>query len=282
MIQFIIAIVILVIGYFKRHIMPTRKKYDNMLSRLVTVFFLLAFGIGLTGYLYYSAHKKQITKNIEDELSAIADLKVNQIVAWRSDLIKNATSISTNEFVGAAVQQYFLQPDTPGLKQRILTWLQSIRQISEDKNVLLVDTQGVIRLSTVQHSEPLGPRARTWFDEALRTKQAFLSDVHRGESVPYVHFDLIVPLIVQRGSTRIPIGALVIHVDPEKYLYPLIQSWPGSSTTAETTLFKKEGDDIVFLNELRHQKNTAFTLHIPSSKKLFPAAMAVAGKVGVF
>src|SRR5271169_4733054 len=262
--------------------MQPRPRYDNMLFRLVLVFLLLTLGIGWTGYRYYSADKKQITKNNEDELSAVADLKVNQIVAWRNELIKNATSICANEFVAAAVQQYLLQPDTPGLKRRVLAWLQSIRAISEYKNVLLVDTRGIIRLSTDRHEQPLSPQVVTWFDEALRKKQAYLSDIHKGQAVPYVHLDLMAPLIVQRGSLRIPIGALIIHVDPEMYLYPLIQTWPGSSTTAETTLFRKEGDDIVFLNELRHRKNTALSLHIPTSKKLLPAAMAVEGKVGVY
>ncbi len=262
--------------------MPTLKKYDNMFSRLVLVFIFLALGIGLAGYLYYSAQKQQLRKNIEDELSAIADLKVNQIVEWRSGIIEDARSISGNEIISAAIQQYFLHPNTPGLGPRILGWMQSVQDISNFKNVFLTDARGNIRLSTVQHREPLGPRARRWFEEALHTKQPYLSDVHRGEAVPYVHLDLIAPFIVQQGAARIPIGALVIHVDPEKYLYPLIQSWPGSSTTAETNLFRKEGEDIVFLNELRHRKKTALTLHLPISKRLLPAAMAVAGKVGVF
>ena len=262
--------------------MPTRYNYDNMPSRLVTVFLLLALSIGLMGYLYYSTDKKQIKKNNEDEISAIADLKVYQIVGWRNDLMKTATGISRNEFVGAAVQRYLLHPGAPGLKEGILSWMQSIRQLSEYKNVLLVDTQGVIRLSTGPSEQALNPQAKRWLEEVVRDKQVFLSDIHLSQAVPSVHLDLFTPLIIKRGATRIPIGALVIHVDPEKYLYPLIQSWPGSSTTAETTLFRKEGEDIVFLNELRHRKNTALSLHIPMSKKRFPAAMAVAGNVGVY
>ncbi len=262
--------------------MPTLKKYDNMFARLVLVFLFLALGIGLSGYLYYSSQKEQLRKNIGDELSAIADLKMNQIVAWRSGIIEDARSISGNEIISAAVQQYFLHPGTPELKPRILGWMQSVQDISDFKSVFLTDARGNIRLSTVPRNEPLGPQAKTWLAEALRTKQPFLSDIHKGQAVTYVHLDLVAPLILQRGSEHRPIGALVIHVDPEKYLYPLIQSWPGASTTAETTLFRKEGDDIVFLNELRHLKNTALSLHMPMSKKLLPAAMAVAGKTGVF
>jgi two-component system cell cycle sensor histidine kinase/response regulator CckA len=262
--------------------MLTLKKYDNMFARLVLVFFFLALGIGSSGYLYYSEEKRDLKKNIGDELSAIADLKVSQIAAWRNGIIEDARSISENEIVSAAIQQYFLRPDTPGLRARISSWMQSVQDISNFKNVFLTDARGNIRLSTVPRREPLGPKARTWLDEALHTKQPFFSDMHAGSAASYVHLDIIAPLILDQGHIRRPVGALFIHVDPGKHLYPLIQQWPGSSTTAEIILFRKDGDNIVYLNELRHRKNTALTLQVPDSTKFLPEAMAVAGKTGVF
>lgn len=72
-----------------------------------------------------------------------------------------------------------------------------------------------------------------------------------------------------------------MEVDPERFLYPLIQSWPVPSETAETLLVRREGDEVVFLNVLRHEKNTALSLRFPLSDTSLPAAMAILGGRGV-
>ena len=50
------------------------------------------------------------------------------------------------------------------------------------------------------------------------------------------------------------LGFLVLRIDPGKVLYPLLQSWPTASKSAESLIVRKEGDEIVYLNELRHLK----------------------------
>jgi signal transduction histidine kinase len=70
-------------------------------------------------------------------------------------------------------------------------------------------------------------------------------------------------------------------MDPNKFLYPLIQTWPVLSRTAETLLIRREGDAALFINELRHRKDTALSLRIPLSQQDLPAAMAVLGRRGL-
>ncbi|HLZ20246.1 MAG TPA: PAS domain S-box protein, partial [Smithellaceae bacterium] len=62
------------------------------------------------------------------------------------------------------------------------------------------------------------------------------------------------------------------------YLYPMLNRWPTPSKTAETLLVRREGDEVVFLNELKFQKNTALDLRFPLSRKNLPAARAVRGE----
>ncbi|UCH50515.1 MAG: PAS domain S-box protein [Chloroflexota bacterium] len=54
-----------------------------------------------------------------------------------------------------------------------------------------------------------------------------------------------------------------------------------TSETAETLLVERDGDQVLFLNELRHQKETALKLRIPLSQQEVPAVMAVLGIAGV-
>ncbi len=72
-----------------------------------------------------------------------------------------------------------------------------------------------------------------------------------------------------------------MRIDPYAFLYPLIQSWPTPSRTAETTLVRREGNEVVFLNELRHLSNTALTLRYHLEEKDLIASMAARGVEGV-
>lgn len=53
------------------------------------------------------------------------------------------------------------------------------------------------------------------------------------------------------------------------------------SDTSETLLVRRDGEAALFLNELRHKKDTALKLRIPLSRTDVPAVMAVSGKEGV-
>ncbi len=75
-------------------------------------------------------------------------------------------------------------------------------------------------------------------------------------------------------------GFLILRIDPAKVLYPLLQTWPTPSRSAESLIVRKEGDEIVYLNELRHLKNSELTLRKPASEEKLPAAMAFRGIKG--
>ncbi len=76
------------------------------------------------------------------------------------------------------------------------------------------------------------------------------------------------------------IGFVILRIDPVKFLFPLIQAWPTPSPSAETLLVRREGDDVLFLNELRHRQGTAMKLRLPLRTPGLPAARAVSGKTG--
>ena len=94
---------------------------------------------------------------------------------------------------------------------------------------------------------------------------------HSGEGAPII-LDIAVPLIQAVGDR--PVGAAVLRVNANSYLFPLIQRWPISSGAAEFVLFRREGEEIVYLNDLRHRKGTALVLRYPLTKRELPAAQA--------
>jgi len=108
-----------------------------------------------------------------------------------------------------------------------------------------------------------------------------MTDLHAGPTDLPPHIDVVAPLFSETGNTKDPIGAVILQIDARQFLYPLIQFCPTPSVSAETLLVRKDGNEVLFLNDLRHQADTALKLRIPLSKKSVPAVMAVLGKEGI-
>ena len=110
-----------------------------------------------------------------------------------------------------------------------------------------------------------------------------LSDFHRSPEIPTVHIDLYAPVLKAGKDGREPscAGVFLFRINPRDFLYPLIQSWPVPSRSAESLLVRRDGQDVLFLNDLRHLKDTALSLRLPADDSNLPAAMAVRGLEGL-
>ena len=60
---------------------------------LITVFLLFVTGILVTGFLFYQSQQQHIKTDAQNNLAAIADLKVDQIDQWRNEQVNDAEII---------------------------------------------------------------------------------------------------------------------------------------------------------------------------------------------
>jgi len=58
-------------------------------------------------------------------------------------------------------------------------------------------------------------------------------------------------------------AALVLHVDPPDYLHPALTDWPLPQKSAEAFLFRQDNDHILFLSDLRHERDAAVRKSLP-------------------
>lgn len=149
-------------------------------------------------------------------------------------------------------------------------------------SVSMLDNKAMPRLSSAAGEEPILGHEKDRVLESMRTGQIIFSDIHRkklrtGETI---EIDLVAPLSVNRNGKTYPIGAIFFRIAPRRFLFPLIQRWPTPSASAENLLVHRDGDEVVFLNELRHRKNTELAMRLPLNPQL-PAAMAVMGHEGL-
>lgn len=251
---------------------------------LILVFLLFSMAICMAGYLFYENQKKSHKQKEWDQLGAIADLKVRQIINWRKERIEDGAIIFENPFIAPRLQQWFQDPKTTGVEKEVLGWMVSLQRPQQDQSyemAVLLDAKGIVRLSVPEGEKVLDPFSKTLVLEAARNKKVILSDLYRDETSNVIRLGLLVPILVQRGGSPVTVAVVLLRIDPQRFLYPLIQWWPTPSRSSETLLIRREGEEVVFLNELRHRKNTALALRFPISRQGLPAAMVARGQEGV-
>jgi PAS domain S-box-containing protein len=238
------------------------------------VLLLLAGGYGLYRYEALALQKHQY-----DDLKAVADLKVNQIVRWRKERISDAAQNSAAPFLRSAVIQWSKTPEQTVLKTRIKTRLQLLKDAEGYENVILADLKGKILLTLNPSLSELETVAKQLVHRATLTGQPVLGDFFRCPHCNQVFLDVAAPILNQGKK---PVAVLILRTDPLEYLYPLIQSWPTASPSAETLLIRKEANDVLFLNVLRHRAHPALSLRIPLTSKEVPAVQGISGRTGIF
>ena len=247
---------------------------------IILVFLGLSLIIGLAGSLFYRSGKAEIKKNIENDLAAIADLKVSLIETWRQERLANARVIRDNQLVAGRIAQWLKRPADPDFTGSLLIWMAALQRENGYQSVLLLDPSGKPRLGT--RSDNLADSCDQQFlSSAIQTKNVVFSDLYRTRREGKIYLDLYTPLVQEDEEGSKVIAIMVLRIDPYKFLFPLIQSWPTPSRSAETLLVRREGDRVLFLNDLRHRKGSALTFSVPLDAPQFSAVKAAPRQKGV-
>ena len=238
----------------------------------------IVLAIAVIGFFLLRHMDTMARKSAMDDLSAIADLKVREIANWRAERLGDAHSWLMNPFMIEAMNHFFEGSTNSVPAERITQWLDVLREHNQALCVALTDAKG--RILTISPVERAGdkPIGVNYARQAMRLNEVVMSDLHRGRANGEIHLDLAVPILAANGGAAV--GAIDMELDPERFLFPLLQEWPASSRTAETLLVRRVGNDVLFLNELRYRTNTALRLRIPVGRKDSSAAMAVRGETG--
>jgi PAS domain S-box-containing protein len=247
--------------------------------KLIAVFILLTIVFATAGYLLFSYQKKSITRDKHDELAAISQLKVDQIVNWRNERLGDANSIFYSNSLTNHIKQYLGGINRNQNYREAFNWLTVIQKNYDYSSFLIEDTNlnPVIKSLSADHLYEFGNKIAR---EAIKKKTIIFSDIHTN-SILGRHLDLVIPLYSSPENRKGLTALLFFRIDPSKFLFPLIQTWPTPSKSSETLLVRREGDSIVFLNELRHRKNTALRLKFSITDTLLPATKAALGITGI-
>ena len=258
--------------------------------RVVLGFFLACTLVVLTASLaVYRWKQRELLEDAKQHLSVIANLKISQISDWRRQRLGDAAAISCSPWNEYRLLP-FLENASPGdAGADILAWMETLRCSYGYRDLVLFDSEGHRRLSAGITEPDVDKAEQRDIRAVIRSGKPRLADFRRSDVTGHIHLRLYAPMLRRKGSgteavcssDSVCAGVLMLDIDPDTFLYPLIQTWPTPSPTAETLLVRREGEEVVFLNELRHRPHSALSLRFPAIDESLPAAMLVRGRRGM-
>jgi PAS domain S-box-containing protein len=243
------------------------------------IFLAMAASIAAIGYLSYKNYQGQFRTQVENQLTSIAAMKVDGLQNWRGERLTDVRIFHKNPAFGKLVQHYLENPTDPQVQSELNSWLEFFTAQTQYDRVFLLNTNGIEQISFPALPAPLSGHLIQDIPAALNSGEETFLDFHRDSDGDSIHLALLVPVLV--GGDPRPIAILLLRIDPNVYLYPLIHQWPVPSASAETLLIRREGTDAVFLNDPRFQPGAALNLRVPLENTQSPAVRAALGYQGM-
>ena len=255
-------------------------KFDlSKRSFVIALTALISFLLIIGGYYYYNYWKNKIEQEQYEALKAIADLKIQEIVSWQHESYNDAFVTSKSPYFIKGLSTWLKDRKNLALTTEIIERLKFALHESRYENIYIASINGELLLSLKPNELRFDSITLAKIKESVKINKITFTDFYYCPLHNQIHYDIVTPVQNEKKNT---IAAIVFRINPFDYLYPLIQFWPTPSESAETYIIRKESDSVVFLNDLRHIKNTALQFKIPITKTEVPAVQAVLGKIGIF
>lgn len=242
------------------------------------VFAVVSAALLAGGYGYYRMEAQRIHHEQYQNLAAIAEMRSEQILGWRKERLADASRVAKGPVLRKDVAEISRHTDTPGLRDELKKILVVGQEGGSYSNIFIFTPDGKKLHAAQDVPELLESATRQAIKETLTRQEPVLSDFFFA-SDGRVYIDVVAAVRDDDGHL---LAVVILRSDAAAYLYPIIQSWPTPSRSAETLLVHRDGDSIVFLNQLRHRSRSALSLRLPLTQADVPAVQAARGRKGIF
>jgi PAS domain S-box-containing protein len=225
----------------------------------------------LLGLAYYDGQRAIIQRQVQDNLLSISKLKAAEIARWRQASLSQAAYMNVRK-VGRVDIPPWLGGSDPAAAGRVEQMLIDTAKYRGFQRVIVYDPTTGLSLSS--DGTTATAHEITAAKSAIEASAVTMQEPYLAGDRVYV--DVTAPLSYADGTT---VG-LVMSIDLRTFLYPLIQTWPTPSTTAETLLARREGDSVIYLNDLRFSPDSALRMRASMAGRDLLAVQALEGKEG--
>lgn len=249
---------------------------------------------------YYSG-KGAIEQRVIEQLTSIADLKKDELNNWLEERLTDTSVIARNKVLAAAATSLLQQRRRfDSVEQlmsseagrinyiRLLDNLHVLKQIYKQYNIIsLIDgANGEVVVSTYPNIIGKTIQSFNEYTDILQKKDIAVKDIYTSELTGQNYMTYFCPVCmtdtVTLRSSDVIVGIILLDINVKNSIEPLIRNWPGMGDTGETLLVRRDGDNIVYLNNLRHKQGVAmrFTSPIHSTVDI-PSVLSSQGEEGM-
>jgi len=256
--------------------MKRRIGFRTVRGRLTFWFLLVALlPLLAVGVVISQQRTRVIKENAFHKLTAIRNLKVEQVNTWIDERISDLRAISLDKEIraaGEALSQKTTERSTLAKRhaRELLNHYVEVYKAYEELFIINPHTEK-IEISTNRARVGTEKSRNTNFTEPMRTGGPYIKDIYYSKTIHRPTMTFSIPIY---GKDKNIVGILVSRINLEQSLYKLLLDRTGMGNTGETLIVNQ---DVVALNELRWYPDAPLKLNI----KAQPAVMASQGKSGI-
>jgi signal transduction histidine kinase len=223
---------------------PALNRRDRLLIFVLT-FACCAMAASSWWYYVTEAHANEAAA--ARTIFAVSEGKVGQIRNWRRERIGDGEVILSDSTISRASRVLTGGSHAERERDLLREVLQRLSRAFLYSDAALVDREGNLRLhlndSGADDAQFTRERRAELAHEANASNEVVLSDITTRTRSGRPLMSLTVPV---RGQ-----GAIILEIDPARFLYPLIAGWPGGGRSAENLLVRVENNEVVDLGPRR-------------------------------
>jgi PAS domain S-box-containing protein/putative nucleotidyltransferase with HDIG domain len=229
--------------------------------QMLLIFAVLALIVPLIGFSITRLYGPQVECATYANLETIARLKAGQIENWLDERQEDSKGLASDDAFMAQVARFVQREHDAKLSRIILDRFEKLNTSYHYTKILLLNSSGRVLLTEGEDvtTEPVLP---SLWHQALASKQVQRRDMYL-DKVGDIHLEWAVPMVVTDAQGKHAVAVMVLRVTAQRYISPLIQTWPTVSASGETLLVRREGGYIMFLNDLRYRQDSALKLTVP-------------------
>ncbi|MDD1621205.1 MAG: PAS domain S-box protein [Methylococcaceae bacterium] len=251
---------------------PPQADIDNS-RRLKQLFVLLGTGVialTLAGIIHTY---KNVKSQEVSRLKAIANLKTGHIADWLRERQGNADFVRNSAYFSELYRHWRESGDKlSGLRLQIE--LEQFRSSQGFDAVTLLTPDAEKLWGSDKSPQAIAPTLQAEARRCATERQVRHIGPYR-DLAGRERLDFIAPLATVPGSAPL----VVLHVNPENWFFPTLRTWPVSSVSGEALLFRRDGDQLLYLTELRHRKAAPSPPRLPIATENQLAARVLRGEI---
>ena len=126
---------------------PPAGRWTSPAVIFALIFIILAAGVVSSGYYYYRSYESRFRAAAEQQLAAIAELKVGELVQYRRERLGDAAIIDNNPAFAQLVRRAFALPADDDARRQLQVWLDKFQIHFQYERVFLLDAHGKVRMT---------------------------------------------------------------------------------------------------------------------------------------